>query len=52
MPRAFWRNKMAASPRDSARPPTEPLLLTRKTNVENDTPVKGILKKPMPMKYI
>ncbi|CAH2097680.1 unnamed protein product [Euphydryas editha] len=52
MPRAFWRNKTAASPRDDV-PPMEPTSLSKKLIGDSQgTLIKGILKRPMPMKYI
>ncbi|CAG5055133.1 unnamed protein product [Parnassius apollo] len=49
-PRAFWRAKPTLA-RDSVAPPAEPPPQTEQRD-ENTAPIKGILKKPMPMKYI
>ncbi|XP_068624927.1 uncharacterized protein [Battus philenor] len=49
MPRPFWRAK-STPPREIIAPPSEPP--PRKEYDPNAPPVKGILKKPMPMKYI
>ncbi|XP_026499397.2 polyribonucleotide nucleotidyltransferase-like [Vanessa tameamea] len=52
MPRAFWRNKTSPSPRDDV-PPMDPPSLAKQPNMEpQGSAIKGILKKPMPMKYI
>ncbi|XP_047519948.1 protein phosphatase 1 regulatory subunit 42-like [Pieris napi] len=46
MPRAFWRNR----PEDVDKAPIPPM--ESKGNSSQSAPIKGILKKPMPMKYI
>lgn len=49
MPRAFWRNKTAPSPREV--PLMEPPLSKQPVG-DAQGALKGILKRPMPMKYI
>lgn len=55
MPRAFWRNKPSV-PCDITIPPSDmpfrPPLDTINISSPTPGPIKGILKKPMPMKYI
>ncbi|XP_031767932.2 uncharacterized protein LOC113511097 [Galleria mellonella] len=52
MPRTFWRSKPTPSPRETIAPPMEPPPpIKQPVNETNDIPIKGILKKPMPMKY-
>lgn len=54
MPRAFWRARPAPSPREGVAPPMEPPPQVKQplsANIDGP-PIKGILKKPMPMKYI
>ncbi|PZC74663.1 hypothetical protein B5X24_HaOG207382 [Helicoverpa armigera] len=53
MPRAFWRTRKSPSPREGIAPPMEPPPPPKQPLSENEGfPIKGILKKPMPMKYI
>ncbi|CAH2237642.1 jg11322 [Pararge aegeria aegeria] len=52
MPRQFWYNKTLPSPNERIAPPMEPPPLPKKPTLNAGHPVKGILKKPMPMKYI
>ncbi|CAB3262296.1 unnamed protein product, partial [Arctia plantaginis] len=55
MPRAFWRTRHPPSNKHQASsPPMEPPPIPKQPlNPEIKTlPLKGILKKPMPMKYI
>ncbi|KAM3961451.1 uncharacterized protein ACR2FA_004567 [Aphomia sociella] len=53
MPRAFWRTKPATTPRDFVAPPMEPPPPAKQPVTEaSDVPIKGILKKPMPIKYL
>ncbi|XP_069355940.1 uncharacterized protein JMJD7 [Maniola hyperantus] len=51
MPRSLWYNKSLPSPREHVVPPMEPPPIPKIPNVNVGPPVKGILKKPMPMKY-
>ncbi|CAH1640672.1 unnamed protein product [Spodoptera littoralis] len=58
MPRAFWRMRKTPSPQEGVAPPMvappmEPPPPPKQPLSDNDIfPIKGILKKPMPMKYI
>lgn len=53
MPRAFWRMRKTPSPHEGIAPPMEPPPPPKQPISDNDIfPIKGILKKPMPMKYI
>ncbi|CAG9792633.1 unnamed protein product [Diatraea saccharalis] len=54
MPRAFWRTRPTPSPRDavSTVPPMEAPPLPKQPVEPSGPPIKGILKKPMPMKYL
>ncbi|KAJ8710110.1 hypothetical protein PYW07_009476 [Mythimna separata] len=54
MPRAFWRTRASPPPRKVVGPPPlEPPPLPKQPFPENGIqPIKGILKKPMPMKFI
>lgn len=51
MPQNFWFNKTLTSSREHETPPMEAPPLPKQP-VINPQPVKGILKKPMPIKYI
>ncbi|CAK1543416.1 unnamed protein product [Leptosia nina] len=50
MPRSFWRNR--PSPEDEVHAPMPPMEPRNQPNQSQSAPIKGILKKPMPMKYI
>lgn len=62
MPRAFWRNKPVSTAPEAAALPSEKLLSKSRGDADQQTSmqiipatapqIKGILKKPMPMKYI
>ncbi|KAG6464089.1 hypothetical protein O3G_MSEX014266 [Manduca sexta] len=51
--RSIYRAHHAPSPRAGVAPPMEPPPLPKQPTVTSDSPpIKGILKKPMPIKYI
>ncbi|KAL4716409.1 hypothetical protein ACJJTC_015837 [Scirpophaga incertulas] len=53
MPRAFWRSRPLPSPREPKTPLMEAPPEPKQPPLDNvGHPVKGILKKPMPVKYL
>nr|XP_053618256.1 uncharacterized protein LOC128679824 [Plodia interpunctella] len=52
MPRAFWRTRPTQTPVKATAPPMEPPPQVKQPSDSNQQVLKGILKKPMPMKYL